>query len=135
MVRGCPFGPSPAVHPRRTARFFGNASRGRWVERARRVFMKLATLAAVLAFATPALASPRRPHAWVYQMGGWPGRLGAQIADMTEDLRKYFGAPADSGVLVTHVDADQPAAKAGLKVGDVIIEAAGQKVEDPSDVI
>src|SRR5262245_11742432 len=125
MVRGCPFGPSPAVHPRRTARFFGNVSAWRWVERARRVLMKLA----MLAFATPAAAAPKppRPRAWVYQMSGWPGRLGAQIADMTEDLRKYFGAPADSGVLVTHVDADQPAAKAGLKVGDVIIEAAGQK--------
>ena len=99
--------------------------------------MKLATLAAVLAVAVPAAAAPKPPHprAWVYQMGGWPGRLGAQIADMTEDLRKYFGAPTDSGVLVTHVDADQPAAKAGLKVGDVIIEVAGQKVEDPSDLI
>jgi C-terminal processing protease CtpA/Prc len=68
-------------------------------------------------------------------MSGWPGRLGAQIADMTEDLRKYFGAPADAGVLVTHVDADQPAGKAGLRVGDVITEVAGTKVEDPSDVI
>jgi len=63
------------------------------------------------------------------------GRLGAQISSMTEELRRYFGAPGDQGVLVGQVDPNSPAAKAGLAVGDVIIDVDGQKVDDPSDLV
>ena len=63
------------------------------------------------------------------------GRLGVQISSMTEELRGYFGAPTDAGVLVSRVETDSPAAKAGLKVGDVLVEVDGQKVEDVGDVI
>jgi serine protease Do len=38
------------------------------------------------------------------------------------------------GVVVAEVDPDGAAAQTGLKAGDVILEAAGQKVERPSDV-
>jgi len=94
--------------------------------------MKLAALATVLLLATPATAE--KPHVRAFSWSGH-GRLGAEISDMTEDLRKYFGAPANTGVLVTHVEADQPAAKAGLKAGDVITDINGKKVEEPSDII
>jgi hypothetical protein len=47
--------------------------------------------------------------------------LGAAVQEMTPELREYFGAPPDRGVLVVGVDADGPAAR-GLEVGDVILE-------------
>lgn len=97
--------------------------------------MKLAIWAALLLAASPANAEkPQHPRAFTW-MAGFHGRLGAEISDMSEDLRKYFGAPANAGVLVSHVEADLPAAKAGLKAGDVITEINGSKVEDPSDII
>jgi C-terminal processing protease CtpA/Prc len=96
--------------------------------------MKLATLAFALLLASPAAAE--KPHVKAFTwMSGFHGRLGAEISDMTEELRKYFGAPPNVGVLVSKVEADTPAAKAGLKAGDVITEINGKKVEDPSDII
>jgi membrane-associated protease RseP (regulator of RpoE activity) len=63
------------------------------------------------------------------------GRLGAQISSMTEELRRFFGAGGDEGVLVGHVDPDSPAARAGLAVGDVIVEIDGQKLDGPGDLV
>jgi membrane-associated protease RseP (regulator of RpoE activity) len=54
------------------------------------------------------------------------GFLGVQLMQLTEDLRKHFGAPKESGVLVSAVTADGPAAKAGLEVGDVITAIDGK---------
>jgi len=54
---------------------------------------------------------------------------------MTEELRRFFGSPGDQGVLVGRVDPDSPAAKAGLAVGDVIVEIEGQKVDQPGDLV
>lgn len=63
----------------------------------------------------------------------WPrGRLGAQLAPLTDQLAEYFGAK--DGVLVSSVDADSAAAKAGLKAGDVITTVNGRTVNDPGDV-
>ena len=62
------------------------------------------------------------------------GRLGAKVTSMTEELRDYFGAPKDSGVLVQKVEPGSPAAKAGLKVGDVITRVEGKPVEETGDV-
>ncbi|HEV2463857.1 MAG TPA: PDZ domain-containing protein [Acidobacteriaceae bacterium] len=47
--------------------------------------------------------------------------LGTQLAD-------YFGVKDGQGLLVKHVAEDSPASRAGLKAGDVITEANGQKM-------
>lgn len=47
-------------------------------------------------------------------------RLGIDGEDLQGDLGNYFGAPNGEGVLVRRVFSDSPAAKAGLKAGDVI---------------
>lgn len=47
--------------------------------------------------------------------------LGTQLAD-------YFGVKDGQGLLVKHVAENSPASRAGLKAGDVITEANGQKM-------
>ena len=54
--------------------------------------------------------------------------LGVAVTALTPELREFFGAPKDSGVLVSSLTPNGPAAKAGLRVGDVITAANGQNV-------
>jgi membrane-associated protease RseP (regulator of RpoE activity) len=63
------------------------------------------------------------------------GRLGVMVMSLTPELRKYFGAPEDRGVLVAHVDPGTPAGKAGIEVGDVMVEVHGRKIASASDVL
>ena len=41
--------------------------------------------------------------------------LGVRVLSLTEDLRAYFKAPRGRGILVSRVEEDTPAAKAGLR--------------------
>jgi len=61
------------------------------------------------------------------------GRLGLRIQSLDGQLGDYFGV--SKGVLVNAVDADSPAAKAGLKAGDVVTSINGKSVEEPSELI
>ena len=63
------------------------------------------------------------------------GRLGVMVMSLTPELRKHFGAPEDRGVLVAHVDPGTPAAKAGIEVGDVMVEVRGRRIATASDVL
>src|SRR5262249_3455797 len=83
---------------------------------------------------TTAFASPKKHIVWPMS-GAGNGRLGVRITSMTAELRKFFGAAEDRGVLVSQVDKDSPAASAGLRAGDVIIEIDGKKVDDTDDVV
>jgi len=49
---------------------------------------------------------------------GW---IGVSIQDVTPDLARGFGLGATRGFLVTGIDAASPAAKAGIRSGDVIL--------------
>lgn len=60
-------------------------------------------------------------------------RLGAAIADAASQARKQPGIPP-SGAYVGRVTAGSPAARAGLRRGDVIVRLAGQPVERAADV-
>ncbi len=80
-------------------------------------------------------AKPRTGSGFTVQVGMSQGRLGAQVMDLTDDLRDFFGAPKDAGILVSKVTPDSPAAKAGVRVGDVIVEVAGQPIDGPWQVI
>jgi serine protease Do len=63
------------------------------------------------------------------------GYVGVSVADLTPDLRQGFGLPANtSGALVQQVVDNGPAAKAGVKPGDVILRVNGQEVKGMSDV-
>jgi serine protease Do len=60
------------------------------------------------------------------------GFIGVTLEAIEGQMADYFGVSA--GVLVSAVDLDSPAARAGLKAGDVMITAAGEPVTRPADV-
>lgn len=51
------------------------------------------------------------------------------VDDMTDERAKSLGLKEPQGVEVTSVTEDSPAAKAGIKIGDVILEYNGQHVD------
>jgi C-terminal processing protease CtpA/Prc len=61
-------------------------------------------------------------------------RLGIDAEDLRGELGEYFGAPEGKGVLVRSVAPDSPAAKAGLKSGDVITALNGQRVRNIAEL-
>jgi serine protease Do len=58
-----------------------------------------------------------------------PGWLGVAIEDFSADKAKELKLPAARGVLIQNVDPNGPAAKAGLKPGDVITDFNGQQLQ------
>ncbi|HET9622738.1 MAG TPA: PDZ domain-containing protein [Kofleriaceae bacterium] len=63
------------------------------------------------------------------------GRLGFAGLTISPELRAFFGAPGDRGVLVQEVKPDRPAAQAGLAVGDVVLTVDGDAVQSSRDII
>lgn len=60
-------------------------------------------------------------------------RIGISTQTLTKQLSDYFGAK-DGGLLITSVNENGPAAKAGLKAGDVITAVDSEKVTSAGDV-
>jgi S1-C subfamily serine protease len=63
-------------------------------------------------------------------------RLGIGVApsDVARGLRRAVGLPDADGLLVRLVEDDSPASRAGLAVGDLITQAAGQPVAGTDDL-
>lgn len=89
---------------------------------------------AAVAAPTPPMppAPPPGVHAFSFSFGR--GRLGVSVTSMTPELRAFFGAPEDSGILVQRIETDTPAAKAGVRVGDVIVQVDAQPITDAAEV-
>src|SRR5262249_29405536 len=62
---------------------------------------------------------------------GW---LGVSIQPLTPELARSFGSKDAKGVLINEVMPDSPAAKAGLKPGDILLEFEGRPMEGPGDL-
>lgn len=62
---------------------------------------------------------------------GW---LGVVIQEVTADLADSFGLDRPRGALVSQVQEDSPAQKAGLQPADVILEFNGKAVENSNDL-
>lgn len=54
--------------------------------------------------------------------------LGITAQDLSGQLGRYFGVPDGEGVLITNVESNSAAAKAGLEAGDVITKIDGNRV-------
>jgi membrane-associated protease RseP (regulator of RpoE activity) len=61
-------------------------------------------------------------------------RIGVSTMELTKQLADYFGITSGKGVLVTSVTDDGPAAKAGVRAGDVITAIEGEEVDSPGDL-
>ena len=62
-------------------------------------------------------------------------QIGVNLTPLTKQLGDYFGVTDGSGLLISSVRENSPAAKAGLKAGDVIVEADGKAVKSDRDLI
>jgi serine protease Do len=60
--------------------------------------------------------------------------LGATGQEVTAEIANALHMPHPGGVLVKEVTADGPAARAGIRLGDVIISIGGHPVADPDDL-
>lgn len=58
--------------------------------------------------------------------------LGVELESLEGQLAEYFGVKG--GVLVRSVESNSPAARAGLKAGDAIVEIAGRPVRDSGQI-
>jgi serine protease Do len=62
------------------------------------------------------------------------GYLGVLIQKITPEIAESLGLDKSQGALVANVSKDGPAEKAGVKVGDVIVEFDGKEVKDSGDL-
>lgn len=62
---------------------------------------------------------------------GW---LGISLRDLSYNEARKLGLPAATGAMVAEVVKGAPAAEAGLRKGDVILEYNGAKVDDSGDL-
>jgi Do/DeqQ family serine protease len=62
-----------------------------------------------------------------------PPYLGLNLQSLDQRLAAYFNAPSASGVVVTAIDPQSPAEKAGLQRGDVITRLDHHQVESVED--
>lgn len=67
----------------------------------------------------------------IRQMDEDRGWLGLHMDALNGQLGEYFGVKNGAGVLVTEVEPDSPAAKAGLRAGDVIVKVGDTEVASP----
>lgn len=85
------------------------------------------------------------PHAWswnsddrhdmVFRMlGGGPRKLGIEYMEIGEQLAGYFKLGGKTGVLVSAVNADGPAGKAGMKAGDIVLKLGAEAIADGDDL-
>ena len=63
---------------------------------------------------------------------GW---IGVEPAELSPELMETFGVKAKKGVLITGVLQNGPAAQAGIRPGDVIVEVAGKPIGTVSELL
>ena len=67
--------------------------------------------------------------------GGLNRQIGVGVTSLTKQLGDYFGVAEGKGLLINSVRENSPAAKAGLKAGDVIAEIDGKEAKTMMDLI
>lgn len=77
---------------------------------------------------------PKAPRPPAIEPFIWFGgsQLGVSVNSLSDQLKGYFGVK--DGVLVTSVNENSAAAKAGVKAGDIIVSVNGSTVDDPAEL-
>lgn len=60
--------------------------------------------------------------------------IGVQLTPLTAELRQHFGVDSEVGIMVSRLEENDPAAKAGVEVGDIITGIDGEAVDASSDL-
>jgi len=113
--------------------------------------LRWVVLALVVGAAGPAAGQPRKQKDAPGDKGkanqpdcsgfywSWPTRqrafLGVELLSLTDELRAHFGAPTSAGLLVARVEPRSPAARAGVRVGDLLVELDGKAVGSRGEVV
>jgi serine protease Do len=87
-----------------------------------------------LSFAIPIDVATRVEQQLVAHGKVTRGRLGVTVQDVNQALAESFGLAKPNGALVSSVEPDGPAAKAGLKPGDVILGLNGSEISGSPDL-
>jgi C-terminal processing protease CtpA/Prc len=67
-----------------------------------------------------------------FRFGG--RQIGVNVQSLDPDLASYFKVEPNSGLLISRVDREGPAAEAGVRSGDILTHIDGKRVSDPEDV-
>ena len=62
------------------------------------------------------------------------GLLGVTTQDLSGDLVKAFGLKSRHGAIISKIQANSPAQRAGLEPGDIILYVNGEKVKNSSEI-
>ncbi len=62
------------------------------------------------------------------------GRIGVQIGHVSDEVAEALGMESTIGALVSKVEPDGPAAKAGVRSGDVIVDFDGNEIKSMTDL-
>lgn len=87
-----------------------------------------------IAFAIPASTAKQVVDQLIKTGSVERGWIGVQIQPVTKDIAASLGLAEEKGAIVASPQADGPAAKAGIKAGDVITAVNGEPVQDPRDL-
>lgn len=81
----------------------------------------------------PEPPEPAKPRIFRW---GWESRkyIGVYLEEINRELAEHFGVKEGRGLLISKISKDSPVEKAGLKVGDVIIQADGVRIERVRDL-
>ena len=76
------------------------------------------------------VAGPGGRHVMAHGTGimGNRGYLGVEAVELTPELREHFGAPSETGVMISRVADGSPAQNAGLQVGDILTTVDNESI-------
>jgi membrane-associated protease RseP (regulator of RpoE activity) len=94
--------------------------------------IKLVGVVALVVATTFATAEPKPPAAWPEPHPN--SYLGVHIDEVTPQTASALKLSDASGALITYVDQDGPACRAGLKNNDVVVGFNGSKIQNPDQL-
>jgi S1-C subfamily serine protease len=84
-------------------------------------------------FSPPGGPAPARGNAFIGTMPMNPSYTGAMLEEMSTQLADYFGVSSGLGLLVRSVQPNSPAALAGMRAGDVVMQADARPIVNTAD--